>query len=231
MASPMRFYLRTGDAEFRPVFWIHNNKPNEMLFGLYGLSQKNAELKYMWEDRLLEPSDHVRVTYPYGEAIQVNQPVDHITCHADGRFHIKAIEGTEIYTHVMQRTQPLGSDTSIFLDLMILSDEAGKYRSVGRKVRYPHAWFGLSADQYVSLKGMFSGSNFALEKVAFELAASYPGQHACMTVSSGTIKGLFFGHPSVVPESARPSRPQGTMLSFRFPTLEGKWRIKTFIFE
>jgi hypothetical protein len=231
MPSPTRIYLKTPSKKFRRLFWLQNNKPNEMLLGFYSLSGKPAIMRYMWPEYLLAESELANVTYKYEKAIKVNRLIDHITCHADGRFHIKTKNKEELYIQAMQRTEALGPDTSIFLEIIVISDLAENYTVLDGNVKYPYVWFDVLPDQYIALRGMFAGVNYNVERVMIDTMLGFPGNHGGVVVTSGTIKGVLMGHPKSLPNSARSARPGGTLLSFKFPVAEGKWHIKTFLFE
>lgn len=231
MRKPTRAYLRTKDDEFRPLFWVHNNKPNEMLLGLYGLSKTTPVLRCMWPERTLQTSELANVHYDYGNGIEVGAPVDHITCHADGRFHVKTKGGGEVYIQSMRRTEPLGPNTSTFLELILVSDLARHYAITKGRVKYPHVWFGLNHDRCFALRGMFSGTNYPVEPRMLATMAQFPGQHGGMILTSGTLKGVLMGHPKTLGEEALAARPRGTLLSFKFPVGADVWHLKTFLFE
>jgi len=224
-------YLRTKEEEFRPLFWVQNNKPNEMLLGLYGVSATTPILRSMWPERTLETADLANVHYDWSSAVELGVPVDHITCHGDGRFHLKTRCGGDLYIQSMQRTKPLGPNTSTFLELVLISDLAQHYTASTRPVKYPHVWFGINQDQYLALRGMFSGVNYNVEQDMLATMAQYQGQHGGIVLTSGTLKGVLMAHPKTLGEQARQTgRPRGTLLSLKFPVGPDIWHLKTFLF-
>lgn len=128
VAKSTRAYLRTPQKQYRPLFWIQNSKPNELLFGLYGLTETTPTLHCSWPEQTVPSGTPVQLCYAYQDAIDVGIPLDHVTCHADGKFHLKKKKGQEIYFQRMQRVQPLGADTPTFLDVTVVSDLAQHYR-------------------------------------------------------------------------------------------------------
>ncbi|MGH8603828.1 MAG: hypothetical protein ACREXR_13950, partial [Gammaproteobacteria bacterium] len=231
MVSPTRIYLQTEALQFRRLFWVQNNKPNEMLLGLYGFSGKPAVMAYMWPEYELEGTQLANMKYRFHDAIKVNQEIDHITCHADGRFHLKTKDRRTLYIQAMQRTEPLGPDTPVFLEIILCSDLAENYAPVNGQVKFPHVWFGLAPDNYIALRGMFAGAHYDIERVMIDTMSQFSCQHGGVVLISGTIKGVLMGHPKNGPSTAQPDRPRGSMLSFKFPVGDDKWHIKTFLFQ
>jgi hypothetical protein len=230
MPRPTRGYLRTGESEFRAVLWAQNNRPDEMLFGLYGLTARTPILSRMWPERTVDAADMLNLRYNYDDGVRVGIPVDHLTCHVDGRFHVKTLAGSDVYIQAMQRNQPLGANTPVFLDLILVSDRAEHYPVLRQKIKTPHVWFGVENNQYLAVRGMFSGVNYNLEG---DMASTISQLGACVGISlvSGTLKGLLVGIPSNIPPEAKAARPRGTLLSLRFPVVSNQWHLKTFLFE
>src|SRR5262245_8052847 len=128
MAKPTRAYLKTDEGKFRPLLWVLNNKPNEMLLGLFGLSSKTSTLRSAWPEQIVGKADLPSVRYRFDNAVDIGLEFDHVTCHADGRFHLKTRGNENIYTHAMQRAQPLGANTSTFLEVIVMSDIGARYQ-------------------------------------------------------------------------------------------------------
>ena len=202
-----------------------------MLLGIYGLSAKAPTLRQMWPEQELEGSDLAAVNYKYADATDVGCQVDHVTCHADGRFHIKTKNDKDVYVQKMQRTEPLGPDTSTFLEVIIISDLATKYPVVAGNVKYPHIWFGLPEDHHIALRGMFAGVNSNVEQTMAATMAQFSGQHGGTVLTSGTLKGCILGQPKKLSGDPLANRPRGTLVSFKFPVADDKWHIKAFLFE
>jgi hypothetical protein len=230
MPKPTRGYLLTEDNKYRRLLWVQNNKPNEMLLGIYGLARNTPILRYMWPERTLDQSELENVRYQYQDAVPVGLALDHVTCHADGRFHVKTKDGSDLYVQTMKRSEALGPDTSIFLEVVVISDLARHY-TISRRVKYPHIWFGVGPDKYLALRGMFSGVNYPVEKDMLATMAPFRGRHGGVVLTSGTLKGIFMGHAKALAGEALATRPRGTMLSFKFPVTGGKWHVKTFLLE
>ena len=202
-----------------------------MLLGIYGLSVKTPTLRQMWAERELEKSELPAVTYKYSDATEVNHQVDHITCHADGRFHIKTKNHTDVYVHGVQRTEPLGPDTSIFLEVILFSDLAGNYSLVDGNAKNPHVWFGLLEDQCIFLRAMFAGINHNVEQTMLDTMAQFSGPASMAVLRSATLEGCIIGYPMRLSGDALAAHPNGTLISFKFPVAEDKWHIKTFLFD
>lgn len=224
-----RLYLRTNSAEYRRLAWFHNNKPNEMLFGIYGLTEKQAVIRGIWPERELTSGDLDAVKYEWDHIVEVGTVLDHITCHADGTFHVKTSGAKLAYSQTRKRAEALGPDTGIFLELILLSDLANKYEAI--RPKKPHVWVDADPQQYLSLRGMFSGSNHPLERDMAATMAGFPGMHGGLVLRSGTVKGILAVRPKEFPHSARAARPNGTILSFKFPVGDNRWHIKSLLLE
>ena len=226
--SPTRVYLRTALNEYRRLFWVHNNKPNEMLLGLYGTSIETPILRYMWKEQELDTSELSKVDFLYEDAIEVNKSVDPIICHADGRIYVRTKKGEDLYAQTMQHIEPSGPDTKVFLELTLVSDVARHYSSIDNTVKSPDVWFALSGEEYyINLRGMFAGANFDVKMIM----PMFAGHHSSKVLMSGALKGVLMGLSKKLEEEAMETRPRGTLLSFKFPVTEGRWHIKTFLFE
>jgi len=206
-----------------------------MLIGLYGLAGNPAVLRYMFSEYVLATSELAKVEYKYANAIKVDKRIDHITCHSDGRFHVKTRDEEEIYIQRMQRVEPLGPNTPTFLHLMVISDIAARYAAIQRPLKLPYAFIQVGEDEIISLRGEFAGTNYPLEgnvlRTISQVAGGKPVAQPGILLQSGTLKGILWGHPSRLMPEALAAKPKGTILSLNFPLADGKWLIKTFIFE
>lgn len=200
-----------------------------MLLGVYGLCEKPSVLKYMWPERDLNSTELISVQCSYREMTEVGCLVDHITCHADGTFHVKTRHEEDSYIQGMRRTEPLGPDTGIFLELFLISDLAQSYAI--SEVKYPHVWVNLPSDHYISFRGMFSGVNYELEKQMIATMKQFKGNFVGTRLVSRTLKGLLMGRSNSLVDGAKKSRPRGSILSFKFPVREDQWHIKIFLFQ
>lgn len=109
-----RLYVRDTETSYRPVAWFQNNKPNEMLFGIYSLKASGRSvLRAMWPEIDIDTID-APIHCKFSDLVDVGVAVDHITCHADGTFHVKTIDQKDVYIHGMKRVAPLGADTPTF---------------------------------------------------------------------------------------------------------------------
>lgn len=81
----------------------------------------------MWPERLLSTRELDNIEYSHNTAHEVNEPVDHVTCHADGSFQSRR-GAAVLCISKMQRVEPLGAGTSTFLRVQILTDFGKHYR-------------------------------------------------------------------------------------------------------
>ena len=110
---PTRLYIRTNRREYRRLAWFHNHRPNEMLLGIYGQGGRPAVLAGMWPEREVSSNDLKDLGYEWKDMVKVGTVLDHVTCHADGTFHVKTSGGALAYSQTMKRTEPLGKETSV----------------------------------------------------------------------------------------------------------------------
>lgn len=144
-------------------------------------------------------------------------------------FTLKTKSGDDLYIQAMQRAQPLGPDTSIFLEVIICSDLASQYAV--KRTKYPNVWFGLETNECLALRAMFAGVNHDTERVMLATMAGFKGEHGGVILTSGTLKGVIMGHPAALSADAAAKRRRGTLLSFKFPLGADKWHLKTFLLE
>jgi hypothetical protein len=212
--------------------WFQNNKPNEMLLGVYGLLGGQSVLRYMWPEHEIGTGDLGKTFYfNYDEMQEVNYQVDHITCHADGTFHIKTKNHKPIYTQEMKRSEPPGPNTNQFLEIIVYSDFATTYSALSKPTKTPFGFIEVQKDLCVSLRGIFSGTNYNLEN---EVLGSYSQLRASFiggVITSGTIKSMLLAQPMEISGSAKQNRPKGTIVTVQFPLNKDKWRLKTFLFQ
>ena len=202
-----------------------------MLLGIYGFSAKAPTLRQMWPERELEASELDAINYKFGGAMEVGTQVDHFTCHADGSFHIKTKDGKDLYIQRVPGTEPLGPDTSIFLQVILWSDLATNYSVVGGSVKDPRVCLDLPEDHCIPLRVMFSGVNYDVEQTMANTMAQFSGQHDRTVLKLDTFKGCIAGQSIKLSDDHLANRPRGTLVSFKFPGADGKFRIKMFLFD
>jgi hypothetical protein len=163
MAKPVRLYIR-HNSDYARLMWFHNNKPNEMLIGFYGLYQKQANLRGIFpRDKLRR--DLKALLFEYPQIRPINEKIDHITCHADGTFHIKTIGGREVYRETMKRVEPLGPNTPTFLEFIVLTHMSERYRMTTTEPNERDIFVDHLDNHIFIIEGRFSGANYKeLEK-------------------------------------------------------------------
>jgi len=232
--EPTRLYLKTSTGGYRRLLWFHNHRPNEMLMGTYSLTGGPAILGHEFPEYELDESELASVRYDHGQAVTVGQPVDHVTCHADGRIHVKTRTEAR-YVHAVQHVEPLGPNTGTFLRFIVITDLVQKYSSISGPPKSPYAWIQGDEQQLWLMQGAFSGKNYHLEADIAATIQHLAGDQAviqpAVQLVSGTLKGLVWGQPRVVPAEMLNNRPAGTIVSFKFPAAHSRWIIKTFIFQ
>jgi hypothetical protein len=226
-----RVYLRTADGLHRSLFWVRNNKPNEMLIGLYGLSRKTPLLRHQWPEQEVEDEGLGSLRYYFDKTLSVGVPVDHITCHADGQFHIKTLDEKLVYLHTMKRTAALGADTELFLEFTMIVDRPEKYEVSTAGPKAPNVTYDVPLGSYLYIYGCFSGSHFPLESEISAMFARFGGTPRVDSLMLGSLQGRLISGLADSDPAAHIKRPTGTFLSFKFPLAADRWRLKTFQFE
>lgn len=234
--EPTRLYLEKSKNDFSPLLWFQNNKMNEMLLGIYGLSQKQPTLTLEFPEYILEDRELNAVRYNYSEAIKINKQLDHMTCHRDGKFHLKTKNDlNDRYMHQLKSNIPLGPDVPIFLQFQIISDIASNYQRTTKTPSNPFVSIKLSDDQCLCMRGMFAGINFdIMNEMGQTLSAINKGNpyvQPAVVLTSNSLQGIFFWWIGTITEEAIEGRPRGTIASFMFSTVDNKNLIKTFIFQ
>ncbi len=226
-----RLYLRTNRTVYRRLAWLQNNRTNELILGLYGLTGDQPILRYMWPEREIAVADFDSLSYDLDQAKNVDALVDHITCRADGTFQIQTKDHEKTIAHDVKRTEPLGPDTKVFLELMIRTDRVGAYAPIDGPPKHPSVRMDVVAEQRVSFHAMFSGVDYDVDS---ELAATMPNagkNHERIRFHSKTLKGTLIGWQARLPEQAQDTQLRGTLLSIKFPVDEKRWHMKSFLFD
>lgn len=229
---PTNLYLRFPSGDHARLAWFQNNKPNEMLMNVYGLGGGVPIIRHEFplvEQRLTKTG---HVDYRYADAKQMNTTLDHITCHADGRFHLKTIDNKNLYIHEMRRTEPLGPNTSVFLEFILMTDMVDRYPVVPGPPKQPYVDVNVQPGTFVSIRAAFSGASHALEGhiagVIDSMSGGRPAVVPGISLKSGTLRGSLLVYKATASPEMRRERPPGTVLSFAFPVEDGMWHIKTF---
>ena len=226
-----RLYLRTNRTVYRRLAWLQNNRTNELILGLYGLTGDQPILRYMWPEREIAVADFDSLSYDLDQAKNVDALVDHITFRADGTFQIQTKDHEKTIAHDVKRTEPLGPDTKVFLELMIRTDRVGAYAPIDGPPKHPSVRMDVVAKQRVSFHAMFSGVDYDVDS---ELAAAMPKageNHERIRFHSKTLKGTLLGQPVLVSEDTQSAPLRGTILSVKFPVGENQSHVKSYLFE
>jgi hypothetical protein len=187
-----------------------------MLLGGYSLEGKPATITHEFPEIRHSPGDPSTSRVNWADATPVSLPVDHFTCHADGRFHAKARCGPLLYEHIEHAPAPLGPDSPVFLDVLIISDVVSKYAVITSPPKYPHVWFQVPQSGTVSLNAIFSGARFPLVGEALASISASGRTEGTVGLRAGTLQGIVWGSPRPVPPEAAKGRPPGTIFMFHW---------------
>jgi hypothetical protein len=160
MARPAatRLYLKNGASSYARFLWISHIGPTEMMVGFSGLARPQARMRLEWPDRTLPNAELGGINYRWRDAEEVGHLIDHITCHGDGRFHVKLAGIKPPYVHVMSGSGPLNRNTPTFLRFLAISDTPEHYQVIGTQPKPPHAWFEAPPSQSMYLEAAFAGA-------------------------------------------------------------------------
>lgn len=227
--EPTRVYVRTADKQFARLLWVHNNQPNEMLLGAFGLDGHPAIITHEFPEWVHAKEEQREIKFLYEDASPVHLKIDHFTCHADGRFHAKTPESDVLYSQVEHLGEAIGPNSLPFLRVLVVSDRLSRYASITGVPKKPRVWFQAHPASILAMNLVFSGINYPLEHNALATIASR-GQEAAGTILvSGTLKGVVWGNPRQMSDEGVVTRPPGTILAFSWPRGVGSWGIKAFI--
>jgi hypothetical protein len=229
MAEPVRLYIRRN-SDYGRLMWFHNNKPNEVLIGFYGLYEKQPVLQGIFPERQVMSNYLKDLLFEYPQIRPINEKIDHITCHADGTFHIKTLGGREVYRETMKRVEPLGPDTATFLEFIVLTQMPDKYRITTTEPQKPHIFVDHLDNHIFIIEGRFSGANHKeLEKeVSGRLGQIGVIIAPGFRLDASTIRGLLFVQALRMSQDTLINRPDGTIILFKFPIGPDKFMIKGF---
>ncbi len=121
--------LCTPEGLLRPFLWFRSHKRNEIIWAPYGLTSKCPVLCSEWpEEEEPVPTEQSLKKYFFDARINRHIPIDHITSHADGTFHIKGLGKPTIYQHTMKMPKSPSEHTGPFLEFIALTEVAAEYR-------------------------------------------------------------------------------------------------------
>jgi len=214
---------------------FHNYSANQMLMEIYGLHGQKAVMTYVFPEKIVKEEELSAVDFLWPDAIEINKPIEHITCHKDGTFHIKTKSRKDLYVERMSHTRPIGPDVDAFLTFKILSEIAVRYQTVPLPLEEPNAWFSVPDNDALVMEGAFAGSKYNLEQEFGSTILHRSGKSGVavpvVRLMSGTIKGLFHCYTTPIPDKSYRNKPEGTFISFKFPVDNVSYAIKGFFFK
>ncbi len=210
-----RFYVKSAANTFARLFWFKSNRLNELLLGAYSLDGTPATVTHEFPEKRWSSGDPSEMDIEWAEATSVFLPIDHFTCHADGRFHAKMRGGTPLYTHV-EHGMSLGPDSPVFLDLLIASDVISKYKTLASSPKTPHAWFQACPDVTLSLNAIFCGARYPIVSELIRTGRAQARTFGGVVMRSGWVQCAVWGVPLSIHVEALTARPQGTLFGFQW---------------
>lgn len=229
---PTRLYFHHGDDTYSPIMWFHEYAPLEMIFGFYGVSSKAARLSFEYPQRNVSVQEARSVKFRYEERDAVDRPLQHITVHVSGEFHIKLKDAAEPYVHRLYGVRPLHPSTGQFLDFRVITDLPSSYQRAVEQPRRPYVVIRPPPNSVAFIDGRFSGAKYQLERELLAEVQRTTGrsEYGAIRLNGAYLKGML--RPTVMPaDTAVPAdRPPGTILAFFFPTVEQRYLVKAFHF-
>jgi hypothetical protein len=229
--QPTRLYFDLRDGTYAPFMWFHEHAPLEMMMGFHGLSSTSARLSFEYPERNVSIEEAKSVKFKYGERHLVDRPLEHVTVHASGEFHIKLKDAADPYVHRLQGSRPLDTGTPQFLDFKVLTEPPGKYRTVTNPKR-PYVPIPCPDNAILLVDGRFSGGEHDLEGSLLREVQRTTGrsEYGAIQLSGKYLKGML--RPTFVPvdTAVLANKPPGTILAFFFPTADQRYLVKAFHF-
>jgi len=232
---PTHFYLKKGSNSYSKFLMFHNYSANQMIIEIYGLDGNKAKMTYVFSEKILKKEELSTVDFRWPDALEINKPIEHITFHKDGTFHIKTTNEADLYVERMKHPTPIGPNVDAFLEVKLISELCERYQPVQLPLEEPNAWVSVPENHALCMEGAFAGVRYDLEG---ELAATIRHRSGANTLItpifrliSGTIKGVFHYYTSAIPPESYRSKPEGAFISFKFPVDEGNCAIKAFFFR
>lgn len=229
-ARPTRLYLCREDGSYSPIMWFHEYAQLQMMFGFYGVLSKVPRLSFEYPEREVSVEEARRVNFKYHEGLPVGRPLEHITVHLSGEFHIKVKDAAQPYIQRLQGIRPLDVRTPQFLDFKVFTDLPGKYRMVTRHCKRPYVQIQCPENAVLFIDGRFSGKEHDLESSLLEEVQRTTGrsEYGAIQLNGAYLKGLLRPVPTPVDAAALANKPPGTILVFFFPTAEQRYLVKAF---
>ena len=238
MKEATRFYLNREGLGLIKLCWFHENKESEMMFGFCGLSFKQACFANQYEDKYVtrEEMRELRINYRDAKLRQQRQLIDHFIMHEDGVFHLKLKSGDEKYVHKVKLLSPVINDEiGEFLDFFIISDISSKYNQIIKRPNSPFTSISVKPNNFVVLRGRFSGAKFNLEQTVVEEERlitnranfTLPG----ILFNGKILKGIFTYQIIDSKGIDFSNRPEGTYVLIAFPVDNDKFLVKNFVFN
>jgi hypothetical protein len=207
---------------------VQQYQPNELTLCIAGLNSRRAMLGGEWQIREASDSEANNLRYDYRDFIAINCPFDHFTMHGTAHFHAK-IAGKKRYVHKMQGSENIDLDSGVFLDFLILTCRADKYRKADNRASDRDARIAVKEDHFIALRCLFAGAKYDIATHIAEnvpMAPITPGIHLPSEYIQGIV--LVSDH-ATWPSPRDPSAPIGTIVSFRFPISQGRSHYKAFM--
>lgn len=113
--------------------------------------------------------------------------------------------------------------------MIIITDLTKKYSPTIPK--YPHLWIDCNGNELFIIECVFAGANYPLERyISGRMVVTRRNILPCLLLDSSTIRGFICPTKITLSSELLKRRPNGTIILFKFPTINRKYRIKGFIF-
>jgi hypothetical protein len=232
---PTYFYLKKGSTSYSKLLMFHNYSANQMIIEIYGLDGSKATMTHAFPDKIVKKEELSAVDFRWSDALEINRPIEHVTCHKDGTFHIKTTNDADLYVERMKHPTPIGPNVDPFLDVKLVSELCERHQPVQLPLKEPNTWVSVPENHALCMEGAFAGVRYDLEGEFTATILHRSGANTLITpifrLLSGTIKGVFHYYTSAIPAESYRNKPQGTLISFKFPVDDKYCAIKAFFFR
>jgi len=228
-APPTRLYLACNDGTYRPFMWFLEYRPSEMMFGLYGLSSKTPRLSFQYRDRDVSVEEARAVRFNFDDKVPLDKPLEHLTVHVSGEFHIKLKDTTEPRVHKLWGSRHLDAATPQFLDFKVFTDLPQNYRAA-IALKNPYVAIPCPENAVLAIDARFSGTKHDLEGSLLEEVRRTTGrsEYAAIRLNGAYLKGML--RPKMIPvdTAVLATRPPGAIVALFFPTAHHRYLVKAF---
>lgn len=225
----VKIYMQTPEGAFRPLMWFRSHKQDEIFWAPYGVSSKECMLRGWFPDEFVARDDANQQRYYFRNYIPINEPVDHFSSHMDGSFFLKGKHRPPIYSHTLRMREKLGADSPVFLEFIMNTEVATKYRSETPPRSAGSIAIRAENGAGIEIHGAIAGLKYDIEgfmKDGLRLPRSTGPIFSIGNFRAGLVTRPIWPEAELIED-----RTRGTLITLRFLLESGVYRHKTFLFD